>query len=140
MHENCSKLCLSILTSVSHYPVLQNVSFLLEVEGTFSFRKMKIKMADRKKHVLSKVAIRGKGYMHGRRAANVHLAIRTANCRGRYCCRVNSPEKAHSYLHGRRAVNHAFYYLHGGCRAGKSCIWLFARQIKFAAPSKRYTL
>ena len=42
--------------------------------------------------------------MHGRRAANVHLAIRTANCRGRYCCRVNSPEKAHSYLHGRRAV------------------------------------
>ena len=27
-------------------------------------------------------------YMHGRRAANVHLAIRTANCRGRYCCRV----------------------------------------------------
>ena len=82
---------------------------------------------------------KGKGYMHGR-AANVHLAIRTANCRGRYCCRVNSPEKAHSYLHGRRAVNHALNYLHGGCRAGKSCIWLFARQIKFAAPGKRYTL
>ena len=77
--------------------------------------------------------------MHGRRAANVHLAIRTANCRGRYCCRVNSPEKAHSYLHGRRAVNHALNYLHGGI-AGKSCIWLFARQIKFAAPGKRYTL
>ena len=78
--------------------------------------------------------------MHGRRAANVHLAIRTSNCRGRYCCRVNSPEKGHSYLHGRRAVNHALNYLHGGCRAGKSCIWLFARQIKFAAPGKRYTL
>ena len=57
-----------------------------------------------------------------------------------YLCRVNSPEKAHSYLHGRRAVNHALNYLHGGCRAGKSCIWLFARQIKFAAPGKRYTL
>ena len=81
----------------------------------------------------------GKGYMHGRRAPNVHLAIRTANCRGRYCCRVNSPEKAHSYLHGRRAINHALNYLHGGCRVGKSCIWLFARQIKFAATGKRYT-
>ena len=78
--------------------------------------------------------------MHGRRAPNVHLAIRTANCRGRYCCRVNSPEKAHSYLHGRRAVNHALNYLQGGCRAGKSCIWLFARQIKFAATGKRYSL
>ena len=78
--------------------------------------------------------------MHGRRAPNDHLAIRTANCRGRYCCRVNSPEKAHSYLHGRRAVNHALNYLHGGCRAGKWCIWLFARQIKFAATGKRYTL
>ena len=53
---------------------------------------------------------------------------------------VNSPEKAHSYLHGRRADNHALNYLHGGCRAGKSCIWLFARQIKFAATGKRYTL
>ena len=27
--------------------------------------------------------ITGKGYIHGRRAANVHLAIYTANCRGR---------------------------------------------------------
>ena len=79
----------------------------------------------------------GKGYMHGRRAPNVHLAIRTVNCRGRYCRRVNSPKKAHSYLHGRRAVIHALNYLHGSCRACKSCIWLFARQIKFAATGKR---
>ena len=54
MHENCSKLCSSILTFVSHYPVLQNVIFFL-LEGTFFIRKMKIEMADRKKHVLSKV-------------------------------------------------------------------------------------
>ena len=53
MHENCSKLCLSILTSVSHYPVLQNVIFF--AGRHFFIRKMKIKMADRKKHVLSKV-------------------------------------------------------------------------------------
>ena len=57
--------------------------------------------------------IEGKGYVHGRRAANVHLAIRTANYRGRYCCRVNSPEMAHGYSHGRRVVSHAFGYLHG---------------------------
>ena len=37
----CSKLCLSILTSVSHYPVLQNVIFLLE--GNFSLEKWKSK-------------------------------------------------------------------------------------------------
>ena len=29
-HKNCSKLCTSILTFGSHYPVLQNVIFLLE--------------------------------------------------------------------------------------------------------------
>ena len=53
MHENCSKLCSSILTFVWHYPVLQNVNF---VAGRhFFIRKMKIKMADCKKHVLSKV-------------------------------------------------------------------------------------
>ena len=38
---------------VSHYLVHQNVLSLLE--GTFHVRKMKIKMADRHKHVLSKV-------------------------------------------------------------------------------------
>ena len=55
MHENCSKLCSSILIFVSYYPVLQNVNFLLE--GTFSLEKWKSKMANCKKraHVLSKV-------------------------------------------------------------------------------------
>ena len=49
MHENCSKLCSSILTFVSQYPVLQNVNFFA---GRHSFfRKMKINMADRKKHM-----------------------------------------------------------------------------------------
>ena len=52
---------------------------------------------------------------------NAHLAIRMANCRGHYCCHVNSPEIGHSYSHGCCAVNHAFGYLHGR-RAGKSCI------------------
>ena len=42
MHENCSKLCSSILTFVSHYPVLQNVNFFL-LEGTFSLEKWKSK-------------------------------------------------------------------------------------------------
>ena len=50
---------------------------------------------------------------------------------------VQIAQRKLSYLHGRRAVNHAFDYLHGGCRVGKSCIWLFAQQIKFAAPGKR---
>ena len=53
MHENCSKLCSSIFTFVSHYPVLRKVSFFLAARH-FSIWKMKIKMADRKKHVLSK--------------------------------------------------------------------------------------
>ena len=71
----------------------------------------------------------GKGYMHGRRAANVHLTIRTANCRGRYCCRVNSPEKAHSYLHGRRAVNHALCWFQTNlplCRVIIACCFRVA--------------
>ena len=42
MHENCSKLCSSILTFVSHYPVLQNVNFF--AGRHFFIRKMKIKM------------------------------------------------------------------------------------------------
>ena len=42
-----------ILTFVSHYPVLQN--FNLFAGRHFFIEKMKIKMADRKKHVLSKV-------------------------------------------------------------------------------------
>ena len=41
MHENCSKLCSSILSIVWHYLVLQNVIFLLE--GTFSLEKWKSK-------------------------------------------------------------------------------------------------
>ena len=64
MRENCSNLCSSILTFVSHYPVLQSVCFFLFcfVLGSFFcagrhffIRKMKIKMPNRKKHVLSKV-------------------------------------------------------------------------------------
>ena len=42
MHENCSKLCSSILTFVSHYPVLHNVNFF--AGRHFFIRKMKIKM------------------------------------------------------------------------------------------------
>ena len=42
------------LPFVLHYPVLQNVIFFFVVAGRhFFIRKMKIKMADRKKHVLS---------------------------------------------------------------------------------------
>ena len=44
----------SFNTFASHYPVLQNVFFFF-VGRHFFIRKMKIKMADRKKHVLSKV-------------------------------------------------------------------------------------
>ena len=72
----------------------------------------------------------GKGYMHGGRAANVHSAILTANCRGRYCCRVNSPEDQRKLTAIRTAavqlimhltictaaamqVNRAFGYSHG---------------------------
>ena len=45
-------------------------------------------LACRPKNLKCMPVQKGKGYMHGRRAPNVHLAIRTANCRGRYCCRV----------------------------------------------------
>ena len=88
-------------------------------------RKDRARWWSKKKRIYQKSALnylKAKAIMHGRRAANVHLAIRKANYRGRYCCRVNSPEKAHSYSHGRRAVNHAYDYLHGGRYAGKSCI------------------
>ena len=40
-NNRMSKLCSSILTFVSHYPVLPNVNFLLE--GTFSLEKWKSK-------------------------------------------------------------------------------------------------
>ena len=53
MHENCSKLCSSILTFVSHYPVLQNVIILLD--GTFSLEKRKSKWPTVRQHVLLKV-------------------------------------------------------------------------------------
>ena len=55
MHKNCSKLCSSILTFISHYLVLQHYNFLLE--GTFSLEKWKSnhKMMDSQKHVLSKI-------------------------------------------------------------------------------------
>ena len=54
MHENCSKSCSSILTFVSQY--LYSTSKCYFFAGRrFFIRKIKIKMANRLKHVLSKV-------------------------------------------------------------------------------------
>ena len=68
MHENCSKLCSNILTFVSYYLVLHNVIFFFAGRH-FSIRKMKIKMADRHKHVLSKQVsmqslVKGRWWLH----------------------------------------------------------------------------
>ena len=46
----------------------------------------------------------GKGYMHARRAANVHLAIRTVSCRGCYCCCINSPRRCRTCSVSHRGV------------------------------------